>query len=71
MNVGLPAGMGEFAHVLVGSIGTGVGDVSTVEGVPFGLLLAGILTVVVGVVAAWSSSLGTDEGAPILREDER
>ena len=71
MNVDLPTGMGEFARVLVGSIGTGVGDVSTVEGVGSGLVLAALRVAVVGIVAAWASPLGTDEMAPILREDER
>lgn len=71
MNVDLPAGMGEFARVLVGSIGTGVGDVSTVESVGSGLVLAALLTATVGIVAAWCSGLGTDESAPILRECDR
>ena len=71
MNVDMPTGLSEFAHVLVGSIGTGVGDVSTVEGVGSGLVLAALLSAVVGIGAAWASSLGTDELAPILREDER
>ena len=71
MNVDMPAGMGEFARILVGSIGTGIGDVSTVEGIGSGLALAALLSAVVGIVAAWASSLGADELAPILREDER
>ena len=66
----MPTGMGEFARVLVGSIGTGVGDVSTVEGVGSGLVLAALLVAVVGIVAAWASPLGTDEKAPNLRQDD-
>ena len=71
MNITLPDGAGEFAHVLVGSIGTGIGDVSTVEGVGSGLVLAALLTATVGIVAAWCSGLGTDESEPILRECDR
>lgn len=54
-----------------GSIAQGVANVSTVDGMGGGLLLAGLLTAVVCVAAGWSSSLGTDESAPILRECDR
>lgn len=71
MNVDLPAGAADFAALFAGSIAQGVAEVSTVDGIGGGLLLAGLLTAVVGVVAGWSSSLGTDESAPILRECDR
>lgn len=71
MNVRLPDGMGDFARLLVESIGTGIGDVSTVDGIGSGLTLAALVSVVAAIVAAWSSSLGVDDMAPILREDER
>lgn len=70
MNVDLPAGAADFAALFVGSIAQGVANVSTVDGMGGGLLLAGLLTAVVGVVA-WCSGPGTDESAPILRECDR
>lgn len=71
MNIRIPESTGDFARLLVESIGLGLAQVSTVDGIGGGLLLAGLLTAVVGIVAAWASPLGTDEMAPILREDER
>ena len=71
MNVDLPAGAADFAALFVGSISQGVANVSTVEGIGGGLLLAALLTATVGIVAAWCSGLGTDESAPILRECDR
>ena len=71
MNIRLPKSMGDFARLLVESIGAGIGDVSTVDGIGGGLLLAALLTATVGIVAAWCSSLGTDDSAPILRECDR
>lgn len=71
MNVDLPTGAADFAALFAGSIARGVAEVSTVDGMGGGLLLAGLLTAVVCVAAGWSSSLGTDESAPILRECDR
>lgn len=71
MNVELPTGAADFTRMFMDSIGQGVAEVSTVEGVPSGLVLAAVVTVLTGLVAAWSSGFGTDELAPILREDER
>ena len=71
MNIRIPEGTGDFARLLVESIGLGLAQVSTVDGIGGGLLLAGLLTAVVGVVAAFSSGWGTDESAPILRECDR